>query len=499
MSSRIFTLPINQNSNYIFALSEGEKLLGTDDWTWLFLRLNPYYRHDYDLYKGAKSEKWISLRKKFNPGRTLISPVPMSLPPFVVVTKNQQLVSVATRPTTLTDDDLACDSRYFCINKVPLSGACDGLLYESISLEKYLEQQAVNISLNEVTLRDFEAPREYGIATWVDPENRELERIEKGSWFYLSQEPIWQANVFAICQPDPIYFKLKSGEKIIIGSNGAVKTMLEIDARDSYGSSLSKIRINKNRPIPTRFDSESSTILDFLICLDDNVAPQLDRVQAIAAELKEIHRTYYKNAIARGTASDFKPIIFNPDFKSTSIDIPTMGTYSQMKRDPNFFQKNWRQVRIDVAAPFVEQMKTVLEQLEDQQLALGDQLAFPIRRRNFRLSEQGDHPLKKALCCVELHLHKNLRSNDILQDGESPQTETRPNSQEMMANAFFLKDSPYYSKIRSADPDRYITKTDSLCNSGHHLSGVREALENGTSLVLSWYHFIANMNLKNSD
>lgn len=52
LDSQYTTLKISDGS-YPFSLSDEEEKLSADDWAWLFLRLNPLYRHDYDLQKNT--------------------------------------------------------------------------------------------------------------------------------------------------------------------------------------------------------------------------------------------------------------------------------------------------------------------------------------------------------------------------------------------------------------------------------------------------------------
>jgi hypothetical protein len=233
----------------------------------------------------------------------------------------------------------------------------------------------------------------------------------------------------------------------------------------------------------------SSTEFHFLVCLDGYVKPQVDLIKPIAETFKSLHKKYHPASVARGKAWTGTPIIFDPEDKPINVSCPTVGAYLSMRRDPNLLRRHWRQVTIDVAGPLNQQFKAVLQSLDEEQIQLGGQLSFPVRRRVGNQLTYGDHWLKMALCVLELHalgMVKNAESWFSL---------------ETMDAAFYDWTSKVYWKIRGkpfSDVDvralaEQVSASRASCNPPLNLSKVRNALDNAKNLALGWHEFIATL------
>jgi hypothetical protein len=465
------TLPLSAGDRP-FELSQAEASLVADDWAWLFLRLNPYYMHDYRLCIGAPEPAWLELRERRRPGSSVVA----------TTNRLRALIDGGTGKTNATEflDRLSeavarLDSRYFAVGKQPLTGSLDGLRYCPLSLAEYLAKSADPTLLQRITIRDFDAARDYGVGTWLDPRKRSLPRLDAGcSWFFHANEPIWAAHTWAIRSPKFIYHALESGEKVIVGSEGHASEVTEemrvyLGANDKNGSLQ---RLSKGQPLPTMEPGETSTRLEFLVCLDGYIQPQLDRLLPIAEKLKDVHRKYFPEAVKRGAVEGYVPTISDPRSVITAPDLHSFNLLAPMMRDPSPLKRHWRQVCIDVGAPLRKQFEHVAKDLKAQQTALSEQLSLPIRQRTGRKGNDRSHWLKKALGAVELHLS----------GGE------KPLSQAAVAKAFF---DPASAKFPVARGISTPTSTTVLNDHDRDLAEARKAFEVGRNMVLGWYEFIA--------
>jgi hypothetical protein len=529
--SKLFTLPLAEG-NYPFKLFAEEMNLNGDDWAWLFLRLNPLYRHDYNLYRGIHSKQWSALQKSYRPGALLFPPHPVSNPPHFIVDDHGIQRFIPTSIEKLPKQLAGKDSRYFSINKEQLTGKLEGFNYTPITLRDYLMKFEGPIPFCSLALTDFEAPRTFGIATWIDPDLSPqmgnpfslsdkskdaelatttksdsiqspapakhaskafvLEHLPKSqSWFYLANEPLWQVNTWVVAPPKPCTFQF-NGADLIVGTMTEFTVCKSVTMRFENGKPCKvKVTAKVGEPLPTIPSGMPSTEFHFLVCLDGYVKPQVDLIKPIANEFKKLHKKYYPAGVARGNAWTGTPIIFDPECKPNNLRCPTVGAYSSMRKDPNLLRRHWRQVTIDVAGPLNQQYKAVVHALEEAQKRLGDQLTFPVRSRVGNKLNAGDHWLKKALCAVELHTHGMTKEADSWY------------SQLTMRDGFYDPTSELYSKMRgkpsptidSSSLVKRVHRTKSREFHTQNLSRVRDALDNGKSLVHGWYEFIATMGL----
>lgn len=530
--SKVFTLPLAEDGSP-FKLSAEERNLNGDDWAWLFLRLNPLYRHDYNLCRGIHSKQWSALQKSYRPGALLFPPQPVSNPPLFIVDYHGIQRFIPTSIEQLPKQLANKDSRYFSINKEQLTGKLEGIHYTPITLRDYLMNFEGLIPFCSLALTDFEASRTFGIATWIDPElppqqgssivpadqtkeatinsvnavlSRDLKPAnhattafvlkhlpESQSWFYLANEPLWQVNTWVVGLPELCNFQF-NGTDLIVGAKNPFTVRESLTKKFENGEHCEVLMTAKiGEPLPTIQSGVSSTEFHFLVCLDGYVKPQVDLIKSIAEAFKSLHRKYHPASVARGKAWTGTPIIFDPEDKPINVSSPTVGAYFSMKKDPNLLRKHWRQVTIDVAGPLNQQYKSVVHALEEAQIQLDSQLTFPVRRRVGNQLTYGDHWLKMALCVLELHtlgMAKNAESWFSL---------------ETMDAAFYDWNSKVYWKIRGkpfSEVDvralaEQVSAARAGCNPPQNLSKVRNALDNAKNLALGWHEFIATLSFTN--
>lgn len=469
-----FTLPLS-HGDVPFLLTEKDKARSSDNWAWSFLRLNPYYRHDFNLVLARPDVQphlleakrlILRFRMKTLPDEYTSIRHPMSLPPL---------------PTELQKAVADLDSRYFMFNGEPLSPPRKQFSSEPATLQGWLNKQGGIANIAHLDIRDIDPARDYGIESWVHPDIQTLEELpSRDSWFHFINEPVWSAGTWALRPSNVLRTRIaESGRKVTVGLDRAVvvKEITERRPPDFLGET---VKLVPGRPLPLSYGSTRSTELHFLICLDGYVEPQLNAVRPIADDLKALHREYFPKAIAKGSFRDFTPIIENPHDPATPRNRARNGLFNSVAQAPTRVRKNWRAITIDVAAPIVEQFTLLNKQLLAIQKSIERDLTFPLRKREGRSGE--GHWLKKDLCVLELRFYG------------CGDEEGRPSAM-AMARAFYDEDDPLYRVIRdesTVQKPTVLTGGNNAMNAYHPmLHVVKEALENAQNLALGWYEYIA--------
>jgi hypothetical protein len=154
-----------------FKLLDGERHWDGDHWAWKFLRLNPRYRHDVVL--AARSEKFGEAWRLPSVDHFLRTPA-----------------GTQTDLATLLGED----SRLFVADKI-LESESRWPVYVEETLGAHLQRAGSRLPLSSVRFREFDAPRDYGIADWLDPKKPELpQRAGQRSWFHWLTDPIWDCG-----------------------------------------------------------------------------------------------------------------------------------------------------------------------------------------------------------------------------------------------------------------------------------------------------------------
>ena len=131
-----FTLPLVENSHYPFQLTEEEKGRSNDNWAWSFLRLNPYYRHDFNLVLARPD-----VQPHLDDARRLIFRFRMKTLPAEYASIRHP-VSLPTLPTEFAKAVAELDSRYFMFNGEPLCPTGKRFSSEPATLQGCLNKQA---------------------------------------------------------------------------------------------------------------------------------------------------------------------------------------------------------------------------------------------------------------------------------------------------------------------------------------------------------------------
>jgi len=334
------TLPLLTNGSP-FALSEGEAAFSGDQWAWLFLRLNPRYRHDWALFKRTQQLR-------------------------AGARENDKIVDrLGTVPTRL----LGLDSRRFSFEQKPLDGGDTlGVKYKACSLKAAIERP--HLDVQRIRWREFESAVDYGIGGWIDPRHVYLPHLGEGeNWFYLSVEPIWGSQSSALRAGAVKWREAPDARRIIVGAEAPVQ----------WGAS---------------WPDSQSTELDFLVCLDSDVQSQLRRVCAIATALNgQVDPPVRRDA----RALEF-PRVFTPEAAQRALRV---NLFASVQKAPSVQGLHWRHVVIDFAASLDRQFKALKKALQREKGATPGLKSFR-QREGRRSSPDGDGDwLKKALATVE--------------------------------------------------------------------------------------------------
>jgi len=400
-----FTLPL-ADGNYPFLLTEKDEARSTDNWAWSFLRLNPYYRHDFELVRvrpGVHSHLDEARRlishfriKQLPPGSQPIWPPAYDLP----------------LPTELPDAVANLDSRYFIADGKPIRRRHQQFAYVPATLQEWLNDHGGIASIAQLDIREFDAARDYGLSDWVHPDRQSLEDLEADqSWFHYINEPVWSAGTWALRPSNkPLIHIDSSGREITVGTQQQPEIVTKITVLKGADPEGTVKQLVVGQPLPLDYLSTKSTELHFLICLDGYVEPQLAAMRPIADDLKTLHQQYFPKAVAKGSNSNFVPIIKDPREITEQVPAILASMFRDLTQSPIKSRKNWRAITVDVAAPIVKQFEDLTKQLVEIQDSLADQLTFPLRKRIGRTG--GDHWLKKNLSVLELYFY-GFDSSDV--------------------------------------------------------------------------------------
>lgn len=487
LSKHIFTLPLVEGS-YPFSLTEEEKCFSLDEWAWLFLRLNPLYQHDFKLWSG-REKNWGHLSNQYPKNRLVVPRLPQ-------ITPLPEKSNIAPPAIVLPSEVGNLDSRYFTLDGDPLGNESGYLQYRAITLAEYLNEHRDAELLQRICVREFDAAKDYGIGAWVDPKTRQLPSLQsaqiganlaeqtgemtppwRASWFFNVNEPIWRVNTWSLAPAEPVLRKLVDNQTVQIGTSSVAKRVLEMTVfkTDGVDHVPMEMALHVGNPLPLMGNGLTATQLQFYVCLDGYVQPQVDMAFRVAAELLALHKQYDKKVVQRGAAR-------------VPIDIVRLAAHGTKHQDgidsvlgqaAVRMRQNWCAVTIDVAAALPEQKTEVVQRLKDDQEALGPALTFPIRERSRGETNVRENTLKRALCVFELHKHS------LSEDGAGL-------SQLAMNKAIYCDDNAAYYELRGLSVSPHKVKGLNARSQAGHLNRIREALDLGKGMVLGWYEFVAS-------
>ena len=415
--------------NYPFLLSEHEQL-PTDQWAWRFLRLNPYYRYDYNL----RLQKRPGILSRYNrPG-------------------DETRAQIARKKEFLN-----LDSRYFLFKGEVASAPLSWPSIKRITIEEYLTNQGLSdgdIDTRFLSLRRLESVEYYGISYWFDPALVELPRLEKNqSWFFYEKIVPWNVGDRRIVVPErqtvlfgpprmaqsidreEAYARAKGdhesiedsfvrktlldilenskkhwdGFYITVGEQGGVRrTGRDIaHERELAGEELTPVQ---KRALTFERGFFGETEIAFLIDLNKRLRSQIAYVTHIAKSFQELHQSEGLSKKLPVPPLGFQPLAFHPDRVTGSAAGLLCGASPSMSLGRKV-RSNLRLVILDVRFSLPVQIRQIEQQLDQEQKELDkileEQGKQPLlsRKKTGRAVEGGDHWLKRALTLTELHIN----------------------------------------------------------------------------------------------
>jgi hypothetical protein len=424
----MLTLPIGPGGEE-FAL--GSTDLSRDEWAWRFLRLNPSYRRDYRLWREREEALQID-------GQAL--------------RPNQSIARLLRDPTEKAAQALLqLDSRYFTVNGEVLGPKHSKHKLESKTLGAYLDAQREGHSgqdqLRGVLVRDFDAPREYGVGAWLSPEAglpeapldaARQDGVVQPSWFFHLNEPVWSCRSPHVLERRPNTYLLPDGQMAMLGAHRFTAVRVERIALSA-----------EHRP----------RRIEFKICLDGYIKQQLAAIERVCAELQDYV----------GSEREDTPESDDPPFSIA----PTQFDCAPARQRRNWYgitMMNWRVVP--------DTFKDLRHQLESEQKTLGDKLTFPLRQRGRGDCDPDHNILKRGLCLFEMQ--------SISSSGGT----TDPLSQARLNDMVFCTDHPDFYAFRNLEiPPEVANQRGARATAGR-LDQVREGLEFGHRMTNGWYEFL---------
>ncbi len=163
---------------YPFSLAKNEQL-SRDEWAWRFLRLNPYYRYDYQL----------RLKKQ-----------PKALQKFLGPIGEERAHLVKTK------EFLDLDSRYFLFKGEVATAPLSWPDIKRLTLEEYLSAKGIpsdEFDYRQLKTRRLQSSIYYGISYWFDPKLIDLPKLASNqSWFFYEKIVPWRVGDRRIIGPE---------------------------------------------------------------------------------------------------------------------------------------------------------------------------------------------------------------------------------------------------------------------------------------------------------
>lgn len=407
--------------------------LSNDQWAWHFLRLNPSYRRDYEL--------WLSRSDRF----------------FVAGLTTTGPTTVAKPSDAMRNALLQLDSRYF----VGLDGETLGPKHtdhhlEAVSLGDYLRQRhdddsAKDLSLEGIRLRSFDAPRSYGLGGWLDPDcampqepmdKARHDGVVEPSWFFHISEPVWRGQGFGMAHQDLPEYAMVGDQTLMLGATRFTKHF-----QDAEGASVP--------PNP---------LVSFKICLDGYLKRQLTTAQRVVNE--------YREALSPGKFPTQDAAAVAYTFKKSGSPLDVASTRQR---------RNWYEVTVDASIASTktfDRLKAVLK-AEQRHLQNASQLTAPVRWRAMRDDGPDTDLLRRALCVFEMQrLSYDLDHTHLL-------------TQEAINEAIYCYDQIAFHQFRGLPVPENVYHLKRRTEIGY-VDRVREGLEFARRMINSEYEFLVS-------
>lgn len=417
--------------HYPFSLAKNEQLSG-DQWAWRFLRLNPYYRYDYQL----------RLKKR-----------PKALQKFAGP------IGEARADLVKTKDFLDLDSRYFLFKGETATAPLSWPNIKRLTLKEYL--LGCGITLDEFDYRQLKIRRllpsiYYGISYWFDPDVVELPKLGPNqSWFFNERKVPWRvgdrrivrpkrqtilygpprmaphidreaayskhkAQIEGIEDPTLLSFLLGSldsskarwdeGSTIEIGESSDIcrdDKLDEADRRRKLGEIISP---HKEHQLTYDSGFSRKTEIVFLLDLNRRLEYQIAHMGRIATSFQKLLQREGLSKKLPVAPPGFQPLAFHPDRIAGSSANSVFLNFVLSRTCERSNRENHRMVILDVAFSLPSQIRRIEEQLDDEQKHIDSLLksqgkkGLIGRQKTGRAVKGGDHWLKRALILLELHI-----------------------------------------------------------------------------------------------
>jgi hypothetical protein len=433
-----------------FALTDAECGMSGDDWAWRFLRLNPFYRHDFALH--AKRLAWLDRLRDADTAQWLAA----------------------------FDEIRHLDARYFRIGSTVPGTVQDGTAVVSCTLDDYLAAHP-DVDLADVAVRPFDSERLYGIADWFDPASDALPALPAGqSWFFDTIEPIVEMGDRFSTGPEPLSLIGPSGSAVRVGLDCGVRR----EERPRRVGRVERLNVNGEWSVT----SEDLVDLDatrpgftrhaemlVAISLDGHLPPQIRAISKIAHDYRQLLDTRVSGVRAPRAGIEYRPLVFRPDPAVTQPFGEMRARLAGLADEPPFIRQNWYLALIDVAHPLPAQFTAIERRLRECQDREPQAATLAKRMRGQRRRKlTGDFWLKRALCTLELQL--NLAAY----------CEGKPLAAEQVAHAVYDAADPLHRIVWRGDTWRSARRVESV-----DLTSMRDAARLGRHLSARGYGFLA--------
>jgi hypothetical protein len=345
-----------------FRLSASEQTMTAEDWAWKFLRLNPKYRHDYELAKQEDlSDAWRH------------------------ASVQHYLDQSAGK---ITAEYLhALDSRLFVNDKGILDSQTVWPRYVAETLAQHFHRTKQSpVALDSIRFRELDAPRDYGINEWLDPALTSLPKSSSDlSWFHWKLDPIWET---AHQNFIPVDFLV---------SNGAVENKhVDVVRIRALNDMLPVMRVSGTRPAPV----ETGTWFAFVISAFTYLKPQLHKVKEIAVLYQQALQHHEGLTVNQGNPPPgFEPLIWNWDRRVRPLGKIDTAMDDLLHSHPT--QRQWFTVLFDVRFDLGIQFKEIEKRLHTLQEQFPEYAEFKLRHRAGNLMQE-DFWLKRYAVLAEM-------------------------------------------------------------------------------------------------
>lgn len=354
-----------------FRLSESERSMTAEDWAWKFLRLNPRYRHDYEL---AKRER--------------------EFPNAWRHSSAQRYLDRSVDKKIKAEDLHALDSRLFVNGQGILDSQTIWPRYAAETLEQHFHRTTQSpVALDSIRFRELDAPRDYGINEWVDPTRISLPASSsKLSWFHWKLDPIWQS---AHQNFMPVDF---------LATNRAAEVKhVDVVQERRLEDMLPVMRVGGTLPAPP----ESGRWFAFVVSAFTYLTPQLHKVKEIAALYQRALAHHEDLKVQPGSAlPGFEPLIWNWDREVRRLTKIEMSMCDLLRSHPS--RRQWFTVLLDVRFDLDIQFKEIEKRLHALQEQFPEYAQFGLRLRAGNLKPE-DFWLKRLAILGEMLTTPNSR------------------------------------------------------------------------------------------